>query len=154
MMTAMSKLSSIWSLSSIPVTVCAALGLFACTVQNQAAPDAEPPAQPAATAPAQTPPAQTAPAATQPVVIAPGALGPSSGTNGDAACGPRPEDSCVAGQGGQCGDALRRYECTAGKWTCPEGTVPTSTCKCLGKPAPGCTCTDKGLVCNGANVPN
>lgn len=148
-MVAMLKLSSVWSLPSIPVTVCALLGLSACTVQNQAAPDAEPPAQPAATAPAATTPAPT-----QPVVIVPGALGPSSGTSGDAACGPRPEDSCVAGHDGQCGDALRRYECVAGKWTCPDDTVPTSTCKCLGKPAPGCTCTDKGLVCTGANVPN
>lgn len=105
-----------------------------CTVQTQAVPDAEPPQT--------TPPPAAQPTAVIAVTPPPAPAPPES------PCGPRPESGCAAHDGkGHCSDALQRHECRGTTWTCPESTISTSECKCLGKPRPGCTCGDKGWVC-------
>ena len=65
-----------------------------------------------------------------------------------------PDSGCAAHDGkGHCSDALQRHECRGTTWTCPESTISTSECKCLGKPRPGCTCGDKGWVCSEPAAP-
>jgi hypothetical protein len=73
------------------------------------------------------------------------------GTDAGGLCGAPPADACVSGTpGGQRGDGLLLPECVGSQWTCPQGTIPTSQCACLGLPAPGCTCTADGWVCGDA----
>lgn len=56
---------------------------------------------------------------------------------------------CVAGKpGGACGDALVPAQCTGNGWSCPAGTIPTTSCACIGKPASGCVCGDGGWACS------
>lgn len=112
-----------------------------CTVQTQAVPDAEPPPS---TPQAAAPTPATAPTPTIAVTAPPPAESP---------CGPRPETGCAAHQNGHCSDALQRQECRGTTWQCPADTIPTTECKCLGKPRPGCSCGDKGWVCADAAAP-
>jgi len=73
--------------------------------------------------------------------------------DGGSMCSATPDHACVGGTpGGQCGDALLVPECINGQWACPQGTIPTSQCACLGLPAPGCSCTTNGWECPDAGA--
>lgn len=77
-----------------------------------------------------------------------GACGRSAGVNVDTDLCPDPAPSCVSGTaGGLCSDALEVATCTDTGWTCPDDTILTSDCACLGRPAPGCECTPEGWQC-------
>lgn len=60
---------------------------------------------------------------------------------------------CVMGTpGGLCGDAALQSTCTAGQWTCPQGTIPSTQCACVGRPPANCTCTATGWSCPDAGA--
>jgi len=65
-------------------------------------------------------------------------------------CDAMPSFECVGGTpGGSCGDALQMPSCVAGGWRCPDGTIDSSLCACIGRPGPGCVCAPGGWVCDG-----
>ncbi|MBL8917936.1 MAG: hypothetical protein JNJ54_03675 [Myxococcaceae bacterium] len=56
--------------------------------------------------------------------------------------------ACLTGvPGGECGDAALPSTCVAGQWACPQGTIPSTMCACVGRPAGACTCTSTGWSC-------
>lgn len=75
------------------------------------------------------------------------AAGPTCNDGGVSCTGMAP--ACTTGTvGGSCSDAFVFGTCVGGAWLCPAGTVRPQQCACVGRLAPGCTCTPGGVVCS------
>jgi hypothetical protein len=79
----------------------------------------------------------------------------SSGSGGVGGSG---SNTCQASQafycivGGCNHDVADKAICVEGEFVCPSGSVPQSSCKCLGPLQPNCSCSDAGIVCSDGGV--
>ncbi|MEI8258669.1 MAG: hypothetical protein WCJ30_23595, partial [Deltaproteobacteria bacterium] len=71
----------------------------------------------------------------------------SRGADSVTLCGAQPSAGCAFGSAGTCGDVEVPPVCDGGAWHCPSGTIPTSQCRCFGRPPGNCTCTASGWQC-------
>jgi hypothetical protein len=69
------------------------------------------------------------------------------GGSTDAGCSGSRVFCSVGSSGGTCSDVASPATCLDGQWTCPASTVPTTQCRCVGAPPPGCTCGSSGWSC-------